>query len=413
MDLRDTPEQTEFRLECRHWLAEHAPTELLPQLEASSFGRSAFGPGEYIAHSKEWQRTKAEGGWACIDWPREYGGRSATPIQRVIWNQEEGLYGQLAAPFIIGHGMCAPTLMGYATEEQKQRFLPPMASGEEIWCQLFSEPAAGSDLAGIRTRAVRDGDDWVINGQKVWTSGAQHSDWGILVARSDFDLPKHKGMIFFFIDMRSPGIEIRPIRQAAGEAGFNEVFLTNVRIPDSQRLGGEREGWAVSLTTLMNERLAIGGSMRTGFDELLEFAQQVQLESGPAIEDASVRDRLADWAVRAFGLRTIGYRAYTALSQGQMPGPENSIGKIVAGNSMQEIATLALELQEQGGVLVDRDDLSLKGKFPHMLMRSLGTRIEGGTDEILKNIIAERVLQLPGDIRVDRDVSFTEIPSGS
>ena len=413
MDLRDTAEQHAFRQEARQWIATNAPRHLDEKLAASSFGRSAFEPDEYIRESKAWQARKADAGWACLHWPEQYGGRDATPIQRVIWAQEEGRYGYLSSLYIIGHGMCAPTLMAYASEEQKRRFLPPMARGDEIWCQLFSEPGAGSDLAGISTRARRDGDEWDLDGQKVWTSGAQNSDWGIIVTRSDPDRPKHKGMTFFFLDMRSPGIEIRPIRQAAGDAAFNEVFLSGVRVPDAQRLGGVGDGWSVSITTLMNERAAIGTSMATGFDELLALLGELALESGPALDDGEVRCRVADWYVRAMGLRYTGYRSITALAKGGLPGPENSIGKVVAGNMMQEIASCALELQEVDGVLVEDAGLALRAKFPRMLMRSLGTRIEGGTDEILKNIIAERVLGLPGDVRVDRDVPFREVPRGA
>jgi acyl-CoA dehydrogenase len=265
----------------------------------------------------------------------------------------------------------------------------------------------------LRTRAERDGDDWVINGQKVWTSGAHYSDYGILVARSDFSVGKHKGLTYFFVDMRSPGIEVRPIKQAAGESGFNEVYFTNVRIPDAQRLGEVGAGWSVAITTLMNERMAIGGAMPTGWHELFRFARETETENGRAIDDPAIREKLADWYVRTMGLRYTSYRAQTALAKGQMPGPENSIGKVVAGNTMQEIASLALELQDQCGALVDDEGGAYHVKFPRMLMRSLGTRVEGGTDEILLNIIAERVLQLPGDIRVDRDVAFKDIPSGS
>jgi alkylation response protein AidB-like acyl-CoA dehydrogenase len=411
MDLKDNPEQAAFRAECRAWVQANAPHHLRPKLEASSFGKVAFAPDEAMLESKAWQKKKAEAGWACLHWPKEYGGRGASPIERVIWSQEEGLYSFLSSIFIIGHGMCGPTLLAYATEEQKRRYLPPMASGEEVWCQLFSEPGAGSDLAGLRMRAELDGDEWVVNGQKVWTSGAHYSDYGILVTRSDFSVAKHKGLTYFFVDMRSPGIEVRGIRQAAGESGFNEVYFTNVRIPDSQRLGAVGDGWAVSITTLMNERLAIGGSMPTGWDELFRFARAARTEDGRAIDDPAIREQLADWYVRTMGLRYTNYRTLTALSKGQMPGPESSIGKVVAGNTMQEIASLALELQDQCGALVDHGD-PIQGKFPRMLMRSLGTRIEGGTDEILKNIIAERVLQLPGDVRVDRDVAFKDIPSG-
>ncbi len=412
MDLNDTPEQAAFRREVRAWIDENAPHELLPKLKQSGYGRSAFEGDEYLRHCQAWQARKADAGWACLHWPREYGGRGATPMERIIWGQEEGPYAALSGVFVIGIGMAGPTLMAYASEEHKREHLPPMARGEKIWCQLFSEPGAGSDLAGIRTRAVRDGDEWVVNGQKIWTSGAQHSQYGILVTRSDTTVAKHKGLTYFFLDMSSPGIEIRPIKQVAGESAFNEVFLTNVRIPDSQRLGEVGDGWAVSLTTLMNERQAIGTSISTGFDELLKYVATLETEDGPALEDPGVRDKLADWYVRTSGLRYTGLRAISAISKGGIPGPENSIGKIVAGNTMQEVATFATELQGLSGTLVSADDQAWDAKFQAMMLRSLGTRIEGGTDEILMNIIAERVLGLPGDIRVDRDVPFSEIPSG-
>ncbi len=413
MDLRDTPQEAEFRAECRAWLDANAPHELRPALEASSFGRSALSGDDYLKYCQEWQAKKADAGWACLTWPKEYGGAGLTPMHHVIWAQEEGVYGMLSSVFIIGIGMCGPTLMAYASEEDKRKHLPPMARGEVIWCQLFSEPGAGSDLAGLRTRSVRDGSDWVVNGQKVWTSGAQYSEWGILVTRSDFDVPKHKGLTYFFVDMKSPGIDIRPIQQAHGDAGFNEVFFTNVRIPDAQRLGAEGDGWAVAITTLMNERLAIGGSAGTGWDDLFELARDLDSGNGRFLDDPAVRDQLATWYVATAGLRYTGYRAQTALSQGRMPGPENSFGKIVAGNTMQQVASCALELQDAAGLMTDPAHTVNDGKFPAMMMRSLGMRIEGGTDEILKNIIAERVLGLPGEIRVDRDVPFTDIPSGS
>jgi len=412
MDLQDTPQEAEFRSEVRAWLDDNAPKHLLPALQSASFGKSAFKGEEALRHSREWQAKKFEAGWACLHWPKKYGGREATPIQRIIWNQEEGPYRILSGVFIIGHGMAAPTLMAYATEEQKRRLLPPMARGDEIWCQLFSEPSAGSDLAGIRTRSVREGDDWVVNGQKIWTSGAQHSKYGILVTRSDFDLPKHKGLTYFFLDMESPGVEVRPIKQVSGDSQFNEVYFTNVRIPDAQRLGEVGSGWAVSLTTLMNERQAIGTSLAGGFGEILDYAKRADTGRGPAIQDSAVRDKLADFYVQSNGLKYTGIRSISAISQGRDPGPENSIGKVVNGQMLQEIATLGLELQEMAGTLVAEADADYEAKFQFMLLRSLGVRIEGGTDEILKNIIAERVLGLPGDIRVDRDVAYKDIPSG-
>jgi alkylation response protein AidB-like acyl-CoA dehydrogenase len=410
MDLHDTPKEAEFRAEVRAWLDQNAPKHLLPALQSASFGKSAFKGEEALRHSREWQAKKFEAGWACLHWPKKYGGREATPIERIIWNQEEGFYRILSGVFIIGHGMAAPTLMAYATEEQKRRYLPPMARGDEIWCQLFSEPSAGSDLAGIRTRSVREGDDWVVNGQKIWTSGAQHSKYAILVTRSDFDLPKHKGLTYFFIDMEAPGVEVRPIKQVSGESQFNEVFFTNLRIPDAQRLGEVGAGWQVSLTTLMNERQAIGTSMAGGFGEILDYARHADTGNGPAIRDAAVRDKLADFYVQSSGLKYTGFRSISAISKGRDPGPENSIGKVVTGQMLQEIASLGLELQEMGGALIGEDEAAYQAKFQFMLLRSLGVRIEGGTDEILKNIIAERVLGLPGDIRLDRDVAFKDIP---
>jgi acyl-CoA dehydrogenase len=309
--------------------------------------------------------------------------------------------------------MCGPTVMAWASEEQKRRLLPPLASGEEIWCQLFSEPAGGSDLAGLRTRAVRADDgsgDWIINGQKIWTSGAQHSDWGLLITRTDPDVPKHKGLTMFFLSMRTPGVEIRPIKQANGASGFNEVYFTDVRIPDAQRLGAVGQGWEVSLTTLMNERLSIGSGMSTGFPELFRFCMEAKVDGRPAVDDPAVRSRLAQFAVRQSGLQYTGMRAITALSKGQTPGPENSIGKLVAGATMQELAMFALDLQGQAGVVWDETSPQ-NGRFQAMLMRSPATRIEGGSDEILRNIIGERVLGLPGDVRVDKDVAFKDIPT--
>jgi acyl-CoA dehydrogenase len=312
--------------------------------------------------------------------------------------------------------MCGPTVMEWANDEAKKRLLPPLASGEEIWCQLFSEPAGGSDLAGLRTRAEKATDgsgDWIINGQKIWTSGAQHSDWGLLITRTDPGVAKHKGLTMFYLNMKSPGVEIRPIKQVNGQSGFNEVYFTDVRIPDSQRLGAVGQGWHVSLTTLMNERLSIGSGMPTGYQELFDYCLNAEVDGAPAVENPMVRSRLATYAVRASGLKYTGMRAITALSKGQTPGPENSIGKLVAGASMQELAMFALDLEGQGGVLTDPEKAADRGRFQAMLLRSPATRVEGGTDEILRNIIAERVLGLPGDMRVDKDVAFKDIPTSA
>ena len=272
MNFDDTPEEAHFRAEARAWIAANAPTALRAELELAGYGQPPLRSGDVIAASQAWQKTKRDAGWACLHWPVAYGGRGASPIERVIWQQEEGPYAKLAQIFLIGQGMIAPTLMAYAHELHQQRYLPKLASGEEIWCQLFSEPAAGSDLAGLRTRAELQGDEWVLNGQKIWTSGAHYAQFGMILARSDATVAKHDGLTMFFLDMHSPGIEVRPIKQANGQSGFNEVYFTDVRVPDAQRLGAVGQGWRVSLTTLMNERMSIGAGMPTGFPELLDFA---------------------------------------------------------------------------------------------------------------------------------------------
>ena len=413
MDFNDTPQEAAFRKEVRSWIDANAPKHLEAELKRASFGSNGLVSEDPIKASKAWQKKKAEGGWACLHWPKEYGGSARTPIERVIWGQEEGVYSVLSGLFTIGHGMCGPTVMEWANEEWKEKLLPPLASGEEVWCQLFSEPASGSDLAGLRTRAVKADDgsgDWIINGQKIWTSGAQNSDWGLLITRTDPDVPKHKGLTMFFLRMDSPGVKVVPIKQANGASGFNEVYFTDVRIPDSQRLGDVGQGWHVSLTTLMNERLSIGSGMSTGFPELFKLCMDAELDGEPAVADSNVRSKLAQFAVKQSGLKYTGMRAITALSKGETPGPENSIGKLVAGATMQELAMFALDLQGEAGVLWNEDSPQ-NGRFQGMLMRSPATRIEGGSDEILRNIIGERVLGLPGDIRVDKSVPFKDIPT--
>lgn len=413
MDFEDSPDEAAYRARARAWIEANAPTHLGEELELAGFGRPSVTSVDPIKAGKDWQKKKAEAGWACLHWPVDYGGAGATPIQRVIWGQEEGVYGKLSGPFIIGQGMCGPTVMAWAAEEQKRKLLPPLASGEEIWCQLFSEPAGGSDLAGLRTRADKADDgsgDWIVNGQKIWTSGAHRSQWGLLIARTDPNVPKHKGLTMFFLRMDSPGVEVRPIKQANGDANFNEVFFTDVRIPDAQRLGAEGQGWQVSLTTLMNERLSIGAGMPTGFPELMDYCMSAEIDGRPAVDDPAVRSRLARFAVRSSGLKYSGMRAISALSKGETPGPENSIGKLVAGSMLQEVAQFALDLQAEGGAAVGQEADAL-GRFQAMLLRSPATRIEGGSDEILRNIIGERVLGLPGDIRVDKSVPFNEIPT--
>jgi alkylation response protein AidB-like acyl-CoA dehydrogenase len=411
MNFDDTPVEAAFRAQARAWIDANAPKQFETELAKASLGRIRLQKHDIVEVAKAWQRKKSEGGWVCLHWPKEYGGRGATAVERVIWQQEEGIYFKLTTPFQIGEGMCGPTLMAYGSEADKRRYLPRIASGEEIWCQLFSEPSAGSDVAGLRTRAERDGDYWIINGQKIWTSGAHYSDYGILITRTDPTVPKHKGLTMFYIDMRSPGVEVRPIKQANGMQEFNEVFFTNLRVPDSQRLGAVGDGWNVSLTTLMNERMSIGARLATGFAELFDFCCNLMTEDGLAIDDRATRSRLANWAVKNSGLKYTSMRAISALSKGERPGPENSIGKLVSGTMLQDIATYAMDLQGANGMLNDPETAEAAGQFQAMLMSSPSTRIAGGTDEILRNIIAERVLGLPGDIRLDKDVPFNKIPT--
>ncbi len=411
MNFDDTPQEAAFRAEARKWIDANAPREFEAELSKSSLGRIKLKKHDIVEVAKAWQKKKADGGWVCLHWPKEYGGRGASPVERVIWQQEEGVYFKLTSPFQIGEGMCGPTVMAYGSEADKRRYLPKIASGQEIWCQLFSEPAGGSDVAGLRTRAERDGDHWIINGQKIWTSGAHYSDYGILITRTDPNVPKHKGLTMFYIDMKSPGVSIKPIKQANGMQEFNEVFFTDLRIPDSQRLGAVGDGWNVSLTTLMNERLTIGARLATGFPELFEFCANLMTEDGLAIDDRATRSKLANWAVKNSGLKYTSYRAVSALSKGERPGPENSIGKLVAGSMLQDIAMYAMDLQGASGMLNDPETAEAAGQFQAMVMSSPSTRIAGGTDEILRNIIAERVLGLPGDIRVDKDVPFNKIPT--
>lgn len=403
MDFKDSPEEATFRDQAATWLKANVPAPA--ELEGLS----------EMERGKLWQKRKADAGWACIRWPEEYGGRGANAIQQVILNQEES---KVAAPatgqFSIGQGMAAPTMMTWATEEQKKRFLPKLASGEEIWCQLFSEPAGGSDLAALRTKAVKDGDDWIINGQKIWTSGAHYSDWGILVLRTDPDVPKHQGLSYFFLDMKSPGIEIKPIKQISGAANFNEVYFTDVRVSDTQRLGEVGQGWQVALTTLMNERASIGGGGGgAGVKQALKLANSVNIDDKPASKDRQVRAKLADWYVKEAGIKYTGYRSMTALSRGEIPGPENSIGKLVGAPKSQDLASFAIDLQEMGGVMWSPGENDFDNLFQSSFMGIPGLRIAGGTDEIMANIIAERVLGLPQEPRMDKGIPFTEVPTGS
>ncbi len=409
MDFNDTQEEAAFRAEARAFLAANAPPR--SEGEPPAFGIDT-GPEE-LRRAKAWQAKKADAGFAGITWPKEYGGREAPPILQVIYQQEEAKFAVPTGVFDIGLGMCLPTMLAYAGPEQLRRLVPKALRGEEIWCQLFSEPAGGSDLAALRTRAERDGDDWVINGQKIWTSGAHYSDYAILITRTDPTVPKHQGLTMFFLSMKSPGVEIRPIHQMSGARDFNEVFFTDVRIPDAQRLGAVNGGWKVSLTTLMNERLT-ASSLAFGpqVADLMTLARTVAVNGGPAVRDGAVRGRLAEWYVREQGLRLSVFRTLTALSKGKDPGPENSIGKLVAAGMGQDIAAYGMDLMGAAGVVSDPTIAPLQALFERALLYAPSGRIAGGSDEIMRNIIAERVLGMPPDVRVDKDKPFNQVPTG-
>jgi alkylation response protein AidB-like acyl-CoA dehydrogenase len=410
MDFNDTPEEAAFRVEVRAWL--EANTELRGPEDGGGVDLGERVDDETLRAAKAWQKKKADAGWACIRWPEEYGGRGATAIQSVIWGQEESKFKTAPNIFGIGHGMCGPTVMTHGTPEQKERWIPKLLSGEEVWCQLFSEPSAGSDLAGLRSTAVLDGDDWIVNGQKIWTTGAQFCDWGILVVRSDPNAAKHAGLTYFVVDMHSPGIEIKPIVQINGGTGFNEVFFDDVRIPDANRLSEVGNGWAVAITTLMNERASIGsGGGRAGIGDLLRLAREVELNGAPAIKDLGVRQKIADFYVRSKAVQYTGNRTVSALSQGKTPGPEASLGKLVGAPLIQDIASYGIELQGTAGALND-PDTAHEGTWQERYLGIPGLRVAGGTDEVLRNIIAERVLGLPPESRADKGIAFKEIPTG-
>ena len=408
MDFNDTPEEAEFRNAAREFLGANAEpkSRARPVLRLGDIG------GDAVQRCKAWQAKKADAGFAGLTWPKRFGGREASPIMQVIYQQEEAAYAVPRGLFEIGLGMCIPTMMAYAKPQQLERFVRPALRGEEVWCQLFSEPGAGSDLAALRTRAERDGDDWIINGQKIWTSGAHLSDFGIIVTRSDPNVPKHEGLTFFFLDMKSPGIEIRPIHQMSGASHFNEVFFTDVRVPDAQRLGAVGQGWKVSLTTLMNERLAVGEEHRPDVEDLVDLSRSLVLDGAPAIRNSAVRERIAEWYAQTQGLKFTRFRTMTALSRGQTPGAENSIHKLVNAGKLQDIASYGLDLMGLAGLVMDDDLAQAYAIFQQAVLSSPSARIAGGSDEILRNIIAERVLGLPADIRVDKNKPFNQVPTG-
>ncbi|HWT95886.1 MAG TPA: acyl-CoA dehydrogenase family protein [Solirubrobacteraceae bacterium] len=376
MDLTFTDAQTAFRDELRAWLDANPPGEMPTGSE-----------DEEYAWRRDWQAKLQDGGWAGVHWPKEYGGRGASLTETAIFFEE---LGRAAAPLpanVLGLLLAGPTIMVWGTPEQKERYLAPILTAEEVWCQGFSEPDAGSDLAALKTRAVKDGDEWVVTGQKVWTSGAQYSKWCMLVARTDGDVPKHKGLTYFLMDMEAEGITVAPLRQITGEAEFNELFLDEVRIPDANVLGGVGNGWKVALTTLMNERAGLGFFLQVRLRQLLDQLFGEAAASG-ALEDPRIADKLGDMNVRTEILRLLAWRGLSTIETYGQPGPEGSLVKWLWSDTNQQLTQLAADV-------VGADALTAGRPWSYELLRSRGNTIEGGTTEILKNIVAERVMGLP------------------
>ncbi|MCI3949636.1 MAG: putative acyl-CoA dehydrogenase [Acidimicrobiales bacterium] len=356
-----------------------------------------------------------DAGLAWVHFPEGYGGLGVSPkLQRVV-NERIAAVGGPNSYWRnpIGSGMGAPTVVTHGSEEQKQRYLRPLFTGEEIWCQLFSEPGAGSDVASLATRAVRDGDEWVVNGQKVWTTLAHLSRWGMLVARTDPEQPKHRGMTYFVVDMHAPGVEVRPLRQITGEAEFNEVYFTDVRIPDSERLGDVGDGWRVSLTTLMNERVSIGGAIQPKGSG--PIGEAVKIWKAKGHDDPALKDELMRMWTEAEVNRLTNIRASQMRAVGT-PGPEGSTAKLAFAELNKRVYEFCLTLMGPEGMLYGSYEMirpetamgadSLQKAF----LRARANSIEGGTSEVMRNILGERVLGLPGDVRVDKELPWVKVP---
>jgi alkylation response protein AidB-like acyl-CoA dehydrogenase len=395
MDLRDSPAEAAFRAEARAFLEAHAPRNLPDYFDDDvDLDAEAF-----LDLWRPWQHTLHEHGWASITWPKAYGGRGLGPIEQIIWNQERSRAGIGESLFVVGIGLAGPTLIAHGSEAQRQRFLPPMLRGDEIWCQLFSEPGAGSDLAALSTRAERDGDHWVVSGQKTWCSGGHYADFGLLLARTDPSVPKHDGISYFLLDMHAPGVEVRPLRQMTGGSHFNEVFLNEVRVPDESRLGSEGGGWKVAMTTLMNERIHIGGIEGwLQFDDLAAHARENRQRLDPVLRDELAR--LYTWVKT---LELLNARVITKLGHGQIPTAESSVMKLA-------LARIISRAGELGVALLGPDALRRRGTWQNQLLGAPALHIAGGTDEVQKNVAAERVLGLPAEPRSDRDVPFDALP---
>ena len=398
----------ELRARVDEWLEATLPAGWLDAIEAGDDERLRA-LRKQLDYA-EFRVRIGEAGWATPTWPREYGGAGIEPRQAKVVNEELTRFRAPRSFNIIGIGMAGPTIMHWGTEEQKARYLSPMAQDREIWCQLFSEPGAGSDVAGLATRAVRDGDEWVVNGQKVWTTLAHVAAFGMLVARTDPDQPKHKGLTYFVVDMKAPGVEVRPLKQMTGDAEFNEVFFTEVRIPDAARLGPVGEGWAVATTTLMNERAALSGAGSTSggnvgggaVEELVAAARRSH-----AWDDPNLRDRLMRALIDGRVVKMTNLRSTAARKAGRQPGPEGSITKLFQAEFNQRLQNLAVDLLGPGGMAWRPGELA--AATVRGFLRSRANTVEGGTSEIMRNILGERVLGLPKEPAVDRDVPWKDV----
>jgi alkylation response protein AidB-like acyl-CoA dehydrogenase len=395
LDLNDTPEQAEFRARARAWLEAHG--------DEAPARHGSHEDTAYIDSRRAWQRRLAEAGLAGVTWPAEYGGQGLGPIEQVTANQEISQAGVPGILDVIGVGMLGPCLIAHGSDEQKSRHLGPLLHADEVWCQLFSEPAAGSDLAGIHTRArVREDGSWSLTGQKVWTTNAQFASFGLLLARTDPDVPKHKGLTMFIVPMDAPGVSVRPLRQISGEAEFNEVFLDDVMLEPDAVVGGVGNGWGTALTVLMFERLTIGfGSESFGSPASLAA---VIAGDAAASRDPEVRHRLGEVITEFTAVRFNGYRALTLLARGQIPGPEAGLAKVTMVNA----AIIATDLAAD---VIGPDGLAEDSEWAYLISFLPGLKSAGGTEAILRNTIGERVLGLPSEPRLDKGVPFSELRS--
>jgi alkylation response protein AidB-like acyl-CoA dehydrogenase len=393
VDLNDTPEQAAYREEVRAWLAAN-------KADAPPRGGS-MDDATYVNARRAWQRKLAEAGLAGVTWPTEYGGRGLGPIEQVTVNQEIGKANVPGILDVIGIGMLGPCLIAHGTEEQKGRYLGPMLHGDEVWCQMFSEPAAGSDLAAVQTRARHNEDGtWTLNGQKVWTTNAQFASFGLLLARTDPDVPKHKGLTMFIVPMNAKGVVVRGLRQISGEAEFNEVFFDDVVLDADAVVGGVGNGWGTALTVLMFERLTIGFGSES-FGSPARLASTIA-DDATARQDAEVRERHGHVLTELLAVRFNGYRALTVLARGQIPGPEAGLAKVTMVNA----AIVATDL---GADVIGPEALEADSEWAYLISFLPGLKSAGGTEQILRNTIGERVLGLPPEPRLDKGVPFSEL----